>query len=72
MFRRIAGQVKASPTIIVRADSGVAMSGGAYGLDYGAVITFADKLGALTPLFIELLPEIEAIIVRSYRAEAQA
>lgn len=38
------------------------------GLDFGAIIAFADRLGANSDLFIELLPEVEAIIVRASRA----
>jgi hypothetical protein len=41
--------------------------GGVYALDFGAVLTLADAMGALNPLLVELLPEIEPIVVRAYR-----
>ncbi|GEM_PF-741160 len=50
---------------------GKATAGGAYGLDFGAVIALADGLGAANFLFFDLLPEIEAIIVRSYRGDVE-
>lgn len=37
------------------------------GLDFTAVIAFAERLGGCSDLFIEMLPEVEAIIVRSCR-----
>ncbi|MGB3272343.1 MAG: hypothetical protein WBA66_05540 [Xanthobacteraceae bacterium] len=40
--------------------------GGIYAVDFGAVLLLADAMGALTPLLVEVLPEIEPIIVRSY------
>jgi hypothetical protein len=54
VLRRTAGQVRAVP-------------GGVYAIDFGAVLTLASAMGALTPLLIDILPEIEPIIVRSYR-----
>lgn len=38
-----------------------------YGLDYGAAIAFAERIGADNSLFFELLPQIEGLIVRSHR-----
>jgi len=40
--------------------------GGVYALDFGAVLLLADAMGALNPLLVELLPEVEPIIVRAY------
>jgi hypothetical protein len=54
---RSAGQVRAA-------------IGGVYALDFGAVLTLADAMGALNPLLIEALPEIEPIIVRAYARES--
>jgi hypothetical protein len=54
VLRRAAGQVRAVP-------------GGIYAVDFGAVLALADAMGALNPLLVDILPEIEPIIVRSYR-----
>lgn len=43
--------------------------GGVYGIDFGAVLTFADAMGALNPILIETLPELEPIVVRAYRRD---
>ena len=56
MLRRSAGQVRA-------------VIGGVYALDFGSVLLLADAMGALTPLVVELIPEIEPIIVRGYRRD---
>ncbi len=56
MLRRSAGQVRA-------------VMGGVYALDFGSVLLLADAMGALTPLVVELIPEIEPIIVRGYRRD---
>ena len=45
--------------------------GGVYALDFGAVLMLADAMGALNPLLIELLPEIEPIIVRAYAQDSE-
>jgi len=37
-----------------------------YALDFGAVLMLADAMGALNPLLVEALPEIEPIVVRAY------
>lgn len=42
---------------------------GPYALDFGACITFADRMGGDSDLFIELLPVLEQQIIRSYRKE---
>jgi hypothetical protein len=44
--------------------------GGVYALDFGAVLMLAEAMGALNPLLIELLPEIEPIIVRAYARDS--
>lgn len=40
---------------------------GAYGLDFAAVLAFAEALGAPVQLVAELLPEIEPLIVSSHQ-----
>lgn len=40
--------------------------GGVYAVDFAAVLLLADAMGGLSPLLVELLPEIEPIIVRAY------
>ena len=57
VLRRTAGQVRA-------------VVGGVYALDFGAVLLLADAMGALNPLLVDLLPEIEPIIVRAYRRDS--
>jgi hypothetical protein len=52
-IRRAAGQVRAA-------------AGGVYALDFGAVLMLASAMGALNPLLVEALPEIEPIVVRAY------
>jgi len=42
---------------------------GVYALDFGAVLTFAQVLGAASPLLAETLPEIEPLVVAHYRPE---
>lgn len=56
VLRRAAGQVRA-------------VMGGVYALDFGSILLLADAMGALTPLVVELIPEIEPIIVRGYRRD---
>ena len=41
-----------------------------YALDFAAVLTLADAMGALNPLLVEALPEIEPIIVRAYARDS--
>lgn len=43
--------------------------GGVYGIDFGVVLMLADAMGALNPVLIEALPEIEPIVVRAYKRE---
>lgn len=43
---------------------------GPFALDFGACIAFADRMGADSDLFIELLPVVEQQIIRSYRKES--
>jgi len=59
VIRRAAGQVRAA-------------SGGVYALDFGAVLMLASAMGALNPLLVEALPEIESIIVRAYARSVEA
>jgi hypothetical protein len=58
VLRRGAGQVRA-------------VRGCVYALDFAAVLMLADAMGALNPLLVELLPEIEAILVRAYARERE-
>jgi hypothetical protein len=57
VLRRSAGQVRA-------------VMGGVYALDFGAILMLADAMGALNPLLVELIPEVEPIIVHGYRRDA--
>lgn len=57
MLKRAAGQVRAA-------------MGGVYALDFGAVLLLADAMGALSPLLVETLPEIEPIVVRAYARDS--
>ncbi len=43
-----------------------------HGLDFAAAIALAEGMGAANFLFFDLLPEIEAIIVRSYRGDTES
>jgi hypothetical protein len=49
-----------------------AVSGGVYGLDFGAVLLLAEAMGALNPILADALPEIEPVVVRCYRREVLA
>jgi hypothetical protein len=53
-IRRCSGQVRAA-------------AGGVYALDFAAALMLADAMGALNPLLVEALPEIEPIVVRAYK-----
>lgn len=41
--------------------------GGAYALDFGAILALAKAMGAMNDLLVEMLPEIEPIVVRAYQ-----
>jgi hypothetical protein len=58
VLKRAAGQVRA-------------VMGGVYAVDFMAVLMLADAMGALTPLLVELLPEVEPIIVRAYARDRE-
>jgi hypothetical protein len=45
--------------------------GGVYALDFGAVLMLADAMGALNPLLVDILPEIEPIIIRAYARDSE-
>jgi hypothetical protein len=45
--------------------------GGVYGLDFGAVLLLADAMGALNPILVDALPEVEPLIVRAYRRDPE-
>ena len=68
VIRRINGQLRCAPIIV----DGEQRSGGVYGLDFGSVIRLAEGMGAASPLFFDLLPDIEGIMVRSYHPETEA
>ncbi|HXF89610.1 MAG TPA: hypothetical protein VNK48_14740 [Xanthobacteraceae bacterium] len=57
VIRRAAGQVRVA-------------AGGVYALDFGAVLMLAHAMGALNPLLVEALSEIEPIVVRAYAGNA--
>jgi hypothetical protein len=65
---RINGQVRAMPIIV----DGKTVAQDVYGVDFGAVLSYAAAIGAPISFVAEVLPEIEAILVRSRRAEAEA
>ncbi len=44
--------------------------GGVYALDFGAILMLADAMGALNPLLVDVLPEIEPIVVNAYHRNA--
>ncbi len=67
VFRQCRGQIRyTAVSLAVAGGSRSALI--ATGLDFQAVIAFADRMGANSDLFIEMLPEVEAIIVRNSRA----
>ena len=43
--------------------------GGVYAVDFSAVLMLADAMGALNPVLIESLPELEPIIVWAYKRD---
>jgi hypothetical protein len=57
VLRRVAGQVRAASRV--------------YAVDFGAVLLLADAMGALNPLLVEVLPEIEPIVVRAYARDSE-
>lgn len=57
VIQRSAGQVRA-------------VMGGVYALDFGAILSLAQAMGALNPLLVDVLPEIESIVVNAYRRNA--
>jgi hypothetical protein len=44
---------------------------GVYGLDFAAVLLLADAMGALNPILVDALPEIEPLVVRAYAKEIE-
>lgn len=42
---------------------------GVYGLDFAAVLLLADAMGALNPILVDALTEIEPLVVRAYAKE---
>jgi hypothetical protein len=43
-----------------------AVAGGVYALDFGAALMLASAMGALNPVLVDALPEIEPLVVRAY------
>lgn len=44
---------------------------GVYGLDFAAILLLADAMGALNPVLVDALPEIEPLVVRAYARETE-
>lgn len=42
-----------------------------YALDFTAVLLLADAMGAGTALLADVLPSVEAVIVKAYREESE-
>jgi len=45
--------------------------GAPYALDFTAVLLLADAMGAGTTLLSDVLPSIEAVIVKAYREDSE-
>lgn len=45
---------------------------GVYGLDFAAILLLADAMGALNPVLVDALPEIEPLVVRAYARETES
>ncbi|MET3692338.1 DUF1799 domain-containing protein [Methylobacterium goesingense] len=45
--------------------------GSPYALDFTAVLLLADAMGARTALLADVLPSVEAVIVKAYREESE-
>lgn len=58
------GQIR--QTVAIGGDKAIVIP---HGLDFAAVLAYANAMGAMSPLLVELLPEIEAIIVRAGNRE---
>lgn len=58
MLERCGGQVRAG-------------MGNPYALDFTAVLMLADAMGAGTALLADVLPSIEAVIVKAYREDSE-
>ncbi|WP_026190804.1 DUF7697 family protein [Methylobacterium sp. WSM2598] len=46
--------------------------GGAYALDFGAVLLMAEAMGGASPLLADVLPRIEPIIIQACRKDDDA
>lgn len=46
--------------------------GGVYGLDFAAVLLLAEAMGALNPILVDALPEIEPLVVRAYARDNES
>lgn len=68
MIDRCVGQVRLSIAPVPVKD-GFRILKFATGLDLEAVFALADRMGAISNLFIDLLPDVEAIIVRAFNRE---
>lgn len=45
--------------------------GGAYALDFAAILMLADAMGARSALLADLLPAIEPVMIKAYREGAE-
>jgi hypothetical protein len=72
VIRRINGQVRRASELVALPGGGIASRTDTYGVDFGAVLAYARAIGAPVALIADLLPDIEGILVRSHRAEAEA
>ncbi|HEY0105205.1 MAG TPA: hypothetical protein VGB91_03915 [Rhizomicrobium sp.] len=68
MFQHCAGQLRAGFDVVVLPDGGMKVFRVASGMDFGAMLALADSMGAKNSLFVDLLPEIEAIAVRGFNS----
>ncbi|MFE1601634.1 DUF7697 family protein [Methylobacterium sp. ID0610] len=44
--------------------------GGPYALDFGAILLMAEAMGGASPLLADVLPRIEAVIVKAYQKDS--
>ncbi|NJL07189.1 MAG: hypothetical protein HC900_02225 [Methylacidiphilales bacterium] len=58
------------PSVTKRNQPRPTSSTGCYALDFGAILMLAHAMGALNPLLVDVLPEIEPIVVNAYAKNA--
>jgi hypothetical protein len=69
-LKRITAQLRFSTIVSGDGETGASVSGGAYGLDFGAVLAFTAALGGPVTLVAEVLSEVEAVLIRYLRQKA--